>query len=561
MPRPRLRLFVVALAATVATLSAATGGGLALISRDDLKTWLTYIASDALEGRALYSTGLGLAAGYIEGHLEQWNVRPAGDPGSYLQTVDVLGVKRSGHPTVTVQVGNDSRTFADADVVFPRFLGRKRTLTIDHVEFVGYGVDAPRMGHADYAGKNLRDAAVVWLGMQGPRDIDAGASRIILNDRDEYAIDAFSAAATIGPLQPGANGRGAAAPAAQAAGRGRANQIPAADFTTVRRLDAAVAPAVSVSDAFFEFLFSRAPVKYAELKSKADAQQPLPSFRLDGVKLTFNLSDDYEVVRTQLAHNVVAIVEGSDPQLKNTYVAFGAHYDHVGYAQGEVVSEGGSRRRLGAPVFGFVKPGNEDDRIWNGADDDGSGTVALMALARAFAEGPRPRRSLLFVWHTGEESGRYGSLYFADHPTVPIDSIVAQLNVDMIGRNRDDRSSESNTVYLVGSDRISSELHDISREANAALAPPMTLNYEFNDPGDPEQLYFRSDHFSYAEKGIPVIFFTTGLHPDYHTNADEVSKIEFDKMVRVTDLIYETGWRLANLDHAPARDNKGPRTW
>lgn len=300
-------------------------------------------------------------------------------------------------------------------------------------------------------------------------------------------------------------------------------------------------------------------MKYEELKRRAEAQEPLPTFRLDGVKLTFHLDADYEVVRTQLTHNVVAIVEGSDPKLKNTYVAFGAHYDHVGYSEGEVVSTANGPRRIAPPQSGFVKPGAENDRIWNGADDDGSGTVAMMALAKAFAEGPRPKRSLLFVWHAGEERGRFGSLFFADYPTVPLSSIVTQLNIDMVGRNRNDKLSESQTVYLVGSDRISSELDAVTRAANASLAQPMTLDYEFNDPNDPEQLYFRSDHYSYAAKGIPVIFFTTGLHPDYHMNTDEVSKIEFDKMARVTGLIYEAGRRVANLDHPPVRDNKGAR--
>ena len=182
-----------------------------------------------------------------------------------------------------------------------------------------------------------------------------------------------------------------------------------------------------------------------------------------------------------------------------------------------------------------------------------------MALARAFAEAPRPKRSLLFVWHTGEERGLLGSRYFADYPTVPIDSIVAQLNIDMIGRNRDDKSSESNTVYLVGSDRISTELHTINRAANASLSKPLTLDYEFNDPNDPQSLYTRSDHYSYAAKGIPIIFFTTGLHGDYHANTDEVPRIEFDKLARIAQLIYETGLRVANLDHAPVRDNLGPR--
>jgi hypothetical protein len=333
--------------------------------------------------------------------------------------------------------------------------------------------------------------------------------------------------------------------------------LPAPDFTTVQRLDQPIPPNVTATDDFFEVLFSEAPTKYDELKRRAAAQEPLPAFRLDGAKLTFDIDVDYQIVRTQLTQNVVAVVEGSDAQLKNTYVAFGAHYDHVGYAEGEVVTGDDGARRLGAP--GRVTPGKEDDRIWNGADDDGSGTVALMALARAFVQGPRPKRSLLFVWHAGEERGLLGSRYFADYPTVPLDRIVAQLNIDMIGRNRDNKSSESNTVYVVGSDRISSELDQVNRAANDSLPRPMRLDYAFNDPSDLESLYTRSDHYSYASKGIPIIFFTTGLHPDYHANTDEVSKIEFEKMTRIVQLVYETGLRVGNLAHAPVRDNKGPR--
>ena len=133
-----------------------------------------------------------------------------------------------------------------------------------------------------------------------------------------------------------------------------------------------------------------------------------------------------------------------------------------------------------------------------------------MGLARAFAQGPKPKRSLLFVWHTGEESGLWGSRYNADFPIVPIEKIVAQLNIDMIGRNRNDKPEEANTVYLVGSDRISTELHNLSEDANAKMATPMKLDYELNDPADPESIYTRSDHYSYAAKGIPIIFYTTG---------------------------------------------------
>jgi hypothetical protein len=597
--------FVLGLCVTIG--AAAAAGGSDSIAAQDLREWLTYIASDELQGRAVFGTGIGLAAGYIQDHLKSWGVKPGGDHGSYLQTVRVLGVKSANRSTVTVDVAGETRTFTNGEgITFQANVGGKRRFGVTRVEFAGYGLDAPAAHHQDYADsadpagpRGVRGAAVVWLGSAGPKGLNGQIYRRLLNGRSRYATEQLQAAAAIGPQMPrpatGA-GRGGV-PAGQSderetspsgrqpvplpdrspvatpdqpfappidqppSGRGGAGfraPIPVPDFTTAQRLDRDIPPTLTAGDAFFEFLFGHAPTPYAELERLAKAQEPLPRFTLEGVTLTFNIDAEYEVVRTELAQNVVAIVDGSDPQLKNTYVAFGAHYDHVGYAEGEVVQGPNGPRRLGAP--GRVSEGAMADRIWNGADDDGSGTVALMALAKAFSTGPRPKRSLLFVWHTGEERGLLGSRYFADNPTVPIDRIVAQLNMDMIGRNRDDKPTEANTVYIVGSDRISTELHEINRAANASLARPLSLDYEMNDPADLEQVYYRSDHYSYAAKGIPVIFFTTGLHADYHANTDEVSKIEFDKMARVAQLVYETGARVANLDHPPARDNKGPRT-
>ena len=547
----------------VAALAGATaaGGGAAAIKSFDLRAWLAYISSDELEGRAVFTAGFGLAAAYIEDHLHAWGVKPAGDHGSYLQTVRVLGVKSTSHSTVSVTVNGETRTFADGEgITFPRNMGGKRRFTVDRVEFAGYGLDAPGAGRMDFRGKDVKDAAVVWLGANGPKNIDQSGYRRVLTGRNRYATEQRGAAASIGPASEAgdrAGGAGESGGPGRSGRVGRGAALPAADFTTVQRLDTPAPPNVSANDAFFTFLFSQAPVPYDALKRKASAQEELPSFRVPGASITFNVDADYQIVRTQLTQNVVGVIEGSDPQLKGAYVAFGAHYDHVGYAEGEVTRGDNGARRAGAP--GRVTAGAEEDRIWNGADDDGSGTVAIMALAKAFSEGPKPKRSLIFVWHSGEERGLWGSRYFADYPTVPMDRIVAQLNIDMIGRNRDDKASEANTVYVVGSDRISTELHTLNRAANAALPGPLTLNYEFNDPTDLEQLYYRSDHYSYAAKGIPVIFFTTGLHPDYHANTDEVSKIEFDKMTRIAQMVYETGLRLANLDHAPVRDNKGPR--
>lgn len=520
------------------------------IQTADLREWLTYLASDELLGRATFSEGLGLAAAYIQQRLSDWRVTPAGDRGGYLQTVRVQGVRTTSRSSVTVRVGRDTRVFRDGEgVTFPHEMGGARTVTLERVHFSGYGLDAPSVRHNDFSGRGVHDAAVVYLGTRGPRSLDATQYRRVLSGRSRYVLDQLGAAAVVGPIGDRARER-----SRRGAGDGRATSgSNAPDFTTAERLDRPVPPAVTADDAFYEFLLSRAPVRYAELKRRASAGDELPTFELADVSLTFTIDVDYTVVRTQYTHNVIGIVPGTDPSLRGTYVAFGAHYDHVGSAEREVTSDG-----RGAP--GRVTRTASDDRVWNGADDDGSGTVALMAIAKAFATSPpRPRRSLLFVWHAGEERGLWGSRYFTDAASVPTERIVSQLNLDMVGRNRNDDPSEADTVYLVGSDRLSTELHDVNRAANASLPRPLRLDYELNDPADLEQLYYRSDHYSYAAKGVPVIFFTTGLHPDYHTNTDEVTKIEFDKLTRITRLVYETGARLANLDHPPVRDRRGPR--
>jgi hypothetical protein len=535
--------------------AAPVKGGINSIQQDALKEWLTYISSDELQGRATYSEGLGLAAGYISSHLAQWGVKPAGDNGTYLQVVRVLGVRSTSRSTVTVEVNGQSRTFNDGEgITFPKNMGGNQTLVSDQIQFVGYGLTLPSGAHDDYANVDPKGKVAIWLGPSGPKTSETGLFRLLNAGARNRAARGKGAVATISPMVAGFGGRGrgastatssttagagsstAPAPAATPGGRGRGGPVDDGDFTTVQRYDTKVPPSVAAEDAFFEFLFSGSELKYADLKQKAAAGEPLPPFALEGVKITFNVDADYKVVRTRYTHNVVGIVEGSDPKLKDTYVAYGAHYDHVGYREGTA-----------------------EDRISNGADDDGSGTVAIMSIARAFALGPRPKRSILFVWHAGEENGLLGSLYNADYPVVPLDKIVTQLNMDMVGRNKNNDPKQADTVYVVGSDRISTELHNINEDANASLAKPMAMDYELNDPADTESIYTRSDHYSYAAKGIPIVFYFTGLHPDYHQPSDSIEKIIFDKVQRIAQLAYETGRRVANLDHAPLRDNKGPR--
>jgi hypothetical protein len=496
---------------------------------DQLRQWLSYIASDDLEGRNTFSEGLGLAAAYIAEQLKEAGVKPGGDHGTYFQRVAVLGVRSVNRSTVTVEVNGVTRTFRTGDgVTFRQNVGGKQTLVLKDVVFIGYGLNVDE-SHNDYKGVDVRDKAVVWLGLRGPTGIDAQRVARQLNARASLATEEMRAAASIGPvvqqrLQAGG-------------GRAPGNQP---EFTTAQRLDLPQPPTITADDEFFQFLFSASDVTYADLKERGERQADLPAFTLKGVTLTFNIDAEYQVVNTRYTRNVVGMVEGSDPQLKNTYVAFGCHYDHVGYSAG------------------MLSPG-ETDRISNGADDDGSGTVALIGMAREAARGPKTKRSQIFIWHAGEELGQWGSRYFADYPLVPMENIVGQLNIDMIGRNRENKESESNTVYPVGADRISTELHNIMVDTNAGLTRPLTLDFELNDPTDPERIYYRSDHYSYAAKGIPVIFFTTGLHPDYHRVTDTTDKINYEKMTRISQFVFEIGRHLANMDHPPARDLKGAR--
>src|SRR3954449_6300957 len=192
MPSSRraLRAWIAAWVA-VATAAAATAAAAgSSIKTQDLREWLTYIASDELQGRAVFSSGFGLAAGYIEDHLHAWGVKPAGDGGHYLQTVRVLGVKTTSRAAVTVRVNGESKTFADgAGITFPRNMGGKRTFTVSRVEFAGYGLDAPGAGHVDFRGKDVKDAVVVWLGATGPKGIDAATYRRVLTGRGRYATE------------------------------------------------------------------------------------------------------------------------------------------------------------------------------------------------------------------------------------------------------------------------------------------------------------------------------------------------------------------------------------
>lgn len=284
------------------------------------------------------------------------------------------------------------------------------------------------------------------------------------------------------------------------------------------------------------------------------------------------------------ANNVVAVLPGSDPVLKGEYVALGAHNDHVGFSHNPVDHDSlrafnTARRRMeilnpAQPItpdrlatikvnvdsLHRIRPARRDS-IFNGADDDGSGSMALLEIAEAFAkDATRPARSLIFVWHTAEELGLYGAQAFTDHPTVPRDSIVAQLNMDMIGRGAPGEELLGGPTYLqmIGSRRLSTELGDLLEQVNRQQKPPFAIDYQYDASGHPEQYYCRSDHYMYARYGIPIAFFSTGGHQDYHQVTDEPQYIDYDHLRRVAQLIHDVGASVANLDHRVVVDKPKP---
>ena len=284
------------------------------------------------------------------------------------------------------------------------------------------------------------------------------------------------------------------------------------------------------------------------------------------------------------ANNVVAVLPGSDPALKGQYVALGAHNDHVGFNHHPVDHDSlrafnAARRRMEilnptAPItpdrlaqirvnadsLHKLRPARLDS-IYNGADDDGSGSMALLEIAEAFAkDANKPARSLIFIWHTAEELGLYGAQAFTDHPTIPRDSIVAQLNMDMIGRGAAGEELLGGPTYLqmIGSRRLSTELGDLLEEVNRQQKPPFAIDYQYDASGHPEQYYCRSDHYMYARYGIPIAFFSTGGHQDYHQVTDEPQYIDYDHLRRVTQLIHDVAGAVGNLDHRVVVDKPKP---
>lgn len=230
------------------------------------------------------------------------------------------------------------------------------------------------------------------------------------------------------------------------------------------------------------------------------------------------------------SENVVAYIEGTE--IPNEIIVISAHYDHLG---------------------------TKGKAIYNGADDDASGTVAVLEIAEAFQiakdQGKGPKRSILFLNLTAEEKGLYGSKWYVKNPIFPIDNHITNLNIDMIGRVDDAHFNNKNYIYLIGSDKISTELHNLSEQINSKYTQ-MHLDYTYNDLNDPNRFYYRSDHYNFAKNGIPIIFYFNGVHQDYHKSTDTADKINYELLTKRTKLVFHTAWEIANREKRIKVDKK-----
>jgi len=505
----RIGLFATSIA--LAAISFANyAPDVANISKNNLDAHLRFIASDLLQGRDTPSHGLDTAAAYIAAQLQMYGVEPGGVDGTYFQPMSYTSSTLSTEGTILqidgkqIELGTGyiPTTVVPADVQGSAIFVKSGWTNVET------GVDPMK-------DMNVKGAIVITDGALPEGMTQQALFRDPKWESPQAAAKRHGAVAVI-TIAPTVNATlwKRNLERMTAAGRytldtGSANQpIP-----TVQ-----VAPEVGAS-----------LISAAINAAGSEFVSPAPN-----VTLKLNV-----VQNKTTASNVIGIVPGSDPTLKSEYVAIGSHYDHVGIGRADATG----------------------DTIYNGADDDGSGTVAMIEIARVIATGQRPKRTTVFIWHCGEEKGLVGSRYFANNPTINLKNMIIQINIDMIGMAKQpgDTSAENaeltgpDEIYVIGPKLISTDITRTLTAVNNATVK-MRLNEKYDTTEDRNQFYRRSDHFSYIEKGVPAIFLFSGVHAHYHQASDEIDKIDFDKLTLTTKLLYGLTYEFANQKDKPRVD-------
>lgn len=516
-----LAALVLAPAAGAANRPLPTTEATSSITARELKKHLAFLASDELGGRYTLSPSNLIAARYLATQLEFYGYRGAARDGSFLQRVP-LSYRSVDLATshVTLNVAGTKREFNYADA----FLSEVPTnINVGGaVVFAGYGVSSPKNQHDDYAGLNVKGKIVLIASGAPPSLQHTGLGD---DERGEAAAVAHGA---IGLIKlPDAQTILGWEQIKSWMGGQKQLGLPPRPTAPGKSI-----PEVTAGPELIKALAKAMGTDSSVLVAPGDKLKPAEVAATAEIKLKVSVDD------APAAQNVAGILEGADPKLKDEYVVFSAHYDHL--------------------------PTSDKGEVYHGADDDGSGTVSVLEIAQALAIGPRPRRSILIVFHTGEELGLFGSEFNTDYePVVPLGKLVADFNIDMVGRSRpegdddprDAHLTDKDSIYIIGADKLSTELNKLNEETNLDTAR-LKFDYTYNDERNPERFYYRSDHYNYARHGIPIIFYFTGVHRDYHRPSDVVEKIDFEKMERIDRMIFATGWRVANLDHRLVVDKR-----
>ena len=497
-----------------------------LVAADRLRTHLSVLASDEYEGRETGQKGQHMAAAYVAAQFQAAGLAgPGPDAGApYLQKFQLESTAWA--PGATLQVGSVRYQWPN-DFYGRGTAGFDQETAVQPV-FVGFGIE--QAGYSDYDGLDVAGKDVLIL--QGEPTTasgkpllappDGSATRWGLDERAKLAVALKKGVRSIFfvDFRPNGNFEKTASRIASALAR---PSLALAGVGPQRPPVFYLAPTVG-----YKLLNTTAAAATRYLAQNALKGQPLASpFKAGTLKIRAPKT------RTPIGtENALGLVEGTDK--KNEILIVSAHHDHLGIIAG---------------------------KVFNGADDDGSGTAALLNLAEAFAqakkEGHGPRRSILFLSVTGEEKGLFGSEYYAAHPVFPLASTVADLNVDMIGRTDPAHEGKPDYVYVIGSDKLASQLKVVLETENQQYTR-LNLDYQYDDPADPNRFYYRSDHYNFAARGVPVAFFFNGVHADYHQETDEIDKIQFDKLEARARLVFHTAWALANRDVRILVDSNKP---
>lgn len=536
----------------------------ATITPQDMAARLYFFASDFFEGRETTTRGQKLAANYLASQYRKMGVLPKGtaapsnlmDPSAYMQPFDLYGsrlssatleIMRNGE-SIASSVYSADETDENAYLMFG-----SNTEATGGVVFVGYGIADDELGYNDYAALEAAGISATdgWLMLLQDEPLES-AEKSLLPTEDgapsSWTTSRFkkiSSMMSSGSLPKGVLIVSDSSPRSETsvaeAAKQAANGLQGAGGLSLNESSEggrSFPPMYAISTEFADMILASTGQTVASIQERINNSLEPVVMAIPDIQISSTLLNENYTASTE---NVVAFIEGSDPLLKDEYVVISSHYDHVGMKDVE------------AP----------EDGIFNGADDDGSGTITVLEIAEAFAEakndGFGPRRSILFLNVTGEEKGLLGSAYYTDKdPIIPLDKTVTNLNIDMIGRvDPTHPGKDSNYVYIIGSKLISEELHEINSRVNELVGTNLDLNERFNSKDDPNRFYARSDHANFGKNGIPFIFFFTGTHEDYHGVDDEPDRIEYERMSRIGQMIFATAWQIANQDARPAISGKG----